>query len=178
MEITCPHCGVENPSDAQFCESCGKALPAHTGPRIVGSDEFAETDTGRQLQSEQMKKEAGKAAGALLAVAILQAVFGTFIVLAAGSVPGIPEGTTLPPIVFVVVYGIAVLFFGLYLWARRDPFPAAIVGLVVFVSVHLLDALADPTALARGIVVKIVVLVVLVRAIKAGAAHRAMVRQA
>ena len=83
--ITCPHCGAPNPSTGTFCESCGKALPSSvaSSPRVTSSAAgFAGTDAGRSLQAAELHKQAKKAAGALLAVAIIQAAFGSLIVFA------------------------------------------------------------------------------------------------
>jgi hypothetical protein len=139
----------------------------------VGSSDVAATGVGRRLQTEELQKTARKAAGALLAVAILQAVFGGIVLAMLPDVVPQQQKT----ILMVTVFGIAAVFFGLFLWARVQPFPAAIVGLVLFVTFHLLDALADPTALARGIIVKVIVIVILAQAIKAGAQHRRLLRE-
>lgn len=174
--IACPHCGADNPLNAAFCTTCGKALPdqaAGAGPRIVEGDAVAGTSAGRSLQEEELRKQAKRAAGALLAVAILQWVFGAILLFAGQAASGrLGGGVELNPIVYAVVFGIGVIFFVLFLWARRNPLPAAITGLVLFVSVHLLDAVADPSALVRGIIVKIIIVVVLARAIAAGVRHR------
>lgn len=173
---SCPHCGAANSPDGAFCESCGKALPTLTtgGPRVVPTAGYAASAAGRAIQSEELKAQAKKAAGALLAVAILQAVMGTLLVTVAGRRKDM-AGLDLT-LVYFTVYGVGVVFFALYLWARKNPFPAAIAGLVVYVTVHLLDAVADPSALTRGILVKVIVIVILVRAIQAGAKHRTLIR--
>ena len=177
-QIACPHCGADNPSTGAFCESCGKALPAAapSSPRITTSATgFAATGAGRALQSEELHKQAKKAAGALLAVAIIQAVFGALVVfvILPKDIPAETRG-----VVMVSVFGIAAVFFALYFWARRQPLPASIVGLILFVTIHLLDALADPTALARGVIMKIIIIVILVNAIQAGVKHRQLQREA
>jgi hypothetical protein len=160
--VACPHCGGANQREAAFCAACGKALPVRSGPRVVGKGALASTSAGQKVQSEELQKTLKKASGALLTVAILQAVFGTIIVLIAR------QNTTIPVTAYVMIYGIAAAFCGLYFWARVAPLPAAIVGLVLFVTVHLLDALADPTALFRGIIVKVFIIAILVQAISAG----------
>jgi hypothetical protein len=149
----------------------------------VSGRQVAATATGQALQADALAKETKKAFGALLAVAILQVLFAVLILVLLQSGGGRTPLTgnmdlAETPILglAIVMFGIAAIFFGLAFWARRNPLPAAIVGLVVFVTVHLLDALADPTAIVRGILVKIVVIVVLIRAISAGARHRAMLR--
>jgi len=60
---------------------------------------------------------------------------------------------------------------GLWGWAKSAPYAAAVVALVLFVTVQLANALLDPTSIAKGIIVKILFVVALVKALKAG--HRA-----
>lgn len=174
----CPHCGANNEGDAAFCAHCGQAVPTgeSSGPRFVDDGVLPTTDAGHALKTEQLAKQTKKAAGALLAVGILQLVFGTCI-LAMGKqmFANVEPGQLV--MVLASVYGMGVLYFGLFFWARRSPFPAAIVGLVIYVTMVLLDVLADPTSIWRGIIVKIIIILVLARAISAGAEHRKLLRQ-
>jgi len=77
---SCPHCGAVTSAGA-FCTQCGQALPAAgpSGPRVLEGPELEATSAGRRRQTEQLQKTARKAAGALLGVAILQAVFGVVL---------------------------------------------------------------------------------------------------
>jgi hypothetical protein len=108
-------------------------------------------------------------------VAVIQSVFGAIVVFALmpNNVPAQTRN-----IVMVSVFGIAAVFFALYFWARKQPLPASIVGLVVFVTLHVLDAIADPAALMRGIVMKIIIIAILVNAIQAGVKYRQLQRGA
>ena len=47
-----------------------------------------------------------------------------------------------------------------------------VTGLVVFVTLHLVEAVMDPTSIIRGILIKIIVIVLLVSAIQAGIKYR------
>jgi len=172
MAQLCPHCSVENPDDAAFCGSCGKALPgfAPAGPRVVTGDENAATAAGQQLQAAELDRQRRKAFGVLLAVAIIQAA-GGLIMLALAS-----QQLEVKAVAYVVVLGIAAIFLALSVWARSSPLPAFIVGLVVFCTIHLYDALQDPSAIIRGILMKIVVIVLLIKAIQAGIRHRELMR--
>jgi hypothetical protein len=169
--ISCPHCNALGQNPGGFCTSCGKALPtaAGSGPRVLGKNEIGSSGAARTLRSDELVTQAKKAAGALLAVAIMQAAFGTISVLALN---GQLAGRQLPPTVYAFIYGVAVIFLALYFWARKSPLPAAIVGLVVFITIHLLDAIADPASLAQGIIFKIIIIVVLARAIQSGLLYR------
>ena len=173
---TCPHCGVANQTHSSFCEACGKALPsgAHSGPRVVTAS-MPTTSAGLQFVSEELKKNLKKAKGALLAVTIIQTLFGLIIfgVVKASLRPG----QSFPPVLLITLFGIAVIFFGLYLWSRRNPLPAAIVGLTLFVTLHLIDAIADPAQLGRGIIMKIIIVVMLVQAIQAGVKYKRLLPQ-
>lgn len=175
--VECPHCGAENEGGAAFCESCGKALPrAATSPRVVGGDAVATSAAGQRLVSSELEATTKRAATALMWVAILQTVLGPVVLMVQKSQAekNAPPGMVyeVQPIAYVIIFGIAAAFWGLFFWARRSPLPAAIVGLILFVTLHLVDAVADPTTLMRGWLMKIIVIAILSKAISAGLKHR------
>ena len=175
--VNCPHCSAGNQSGSKFCESCGKALPeaAPSGPTVVNPYQAATTSAGQSVQSDELKKRSNSAFGALLAVGIMQVVFGVIMYMMLKDDPRVdPDAAN---ILLATVIGVGVLFFGLAFWARVNPLPAAIVGLVLFVSLHLWEAVADPTSIARGIIFKVIIIVVLVKAIQAGVQHRDLRRR-
>lgn len=160
----CIHCGQGNTAGAAFCHSCGKALPLYTTPRIIEDGSFAESSVGQSMQLELLAKQASTAWKALLAVAIIQtlgAIAFTALLM-----------KELGPIVPVITFGIALTFWALCIWARRNPLPASVCGMIVFVTLIALDAIADPTQLVRGWLLKIIVISVLAKAISAGIKHR------
>jgi hypothetical protein len=176
--VICPHCGEATASDSAFCEACGKAVPSArpAGPRVVDDRSLATTGAGRALVGEQLHQSMKRASTALLVVAVLQTIFGPIMLMiqkrqmeeAAG--PG--AQVEIEPVAYVIVFGIAAVFWALYFWARRNPLPAAIVGLVLFLTLHLIDAIADPTTLARGWLMKILIVAMLCQAISAGVKYR------
>ena len=175
---TCPHCATPYEPGDQFCPHCGLALAASDdrGPRLIEGDVLAATSAGRALQSAELCKIAGRASKALLAVTILQLLFGTILIL---TLPiRTPTGEPVDKLpVLVSVFGIGIGFALLSWWARSAPLPAAVVGLIAFITVHGLDAVVDPTAIVRGIVVKIIVIVVLAQAISAALKHQRLKKQ-
>jgi peptidoglycan/LPS O-acetylase OafA/YrhL len=179
----CPHCGADNPIGSTFCARCGKALPAAagSGPRVVTAGTAGASSAGRQLLSDELRKKLNKASGALLAVAIIQAVLGPVMLFMmkeqAQKQAGPGQVIEIQPIAYVMVFGIAGAFFGLWAWSRVQPYVAAIVGLVLFVSIWLLDVIADPTQIARGIILKVIIIAVLVKAIQAGGEYRKLLDQ-
>lgn len=172
MTISCPHCGAANTAGSAFCAGCGKALPSAmpTSPRLIDGASVPTSAAGHALVSNELEKQSKKAFGALLAVGIMQLIFGLIVVGAMNARPGGVGGDN--TLVYVTVFGIGVVFLGLAFWARFNPLPAAIIGLALFVTVHLLDAVADPASLAKGFVLKIIIIVVLSKAISAGLKFR------
>lgn len=179
----CPHCNSQVEAGGHFCPVCGLAIPPpiRTAPRIVHINDMAATPLGRELQIENAAKQATKAAAPLLFVAVIQFVMAMVLVgmLLAGPESALPKSEQfqqfLKPVVVGFVIGIGFIFLLLYLWARKNPFPAAIVGLVFYITVHLLDVLADPKSIFRGALLKIIVITLLVKAIAAGARHRRLI---
>lgn len=192
--VACPHCGAANPSGSTFCSSCGKALPVGmpTGPRVLGAKDVAMTGAGQKLQGDELQKTSKKAKGALLAVAILQTLgIGLlFFVLKNAGSQGVSLGA-LPAMAQVLIaaqVGVAGIFWGLWFWARVNPLPAAIVGLVlygtlcvlsIFNSVSLMNQGGRGTGLGGiGIGwIDIIIIGVLIQAIQAGARHRKLMQQ-
>jgi hypothetical protein len=98
-------------------------------------------------------KKRGNGSGWVLALAVLQTIGAIIIFLVASSAGA--EGAVAT---FVFMGLLAVVFFGLWVWARSSPFPALLTALIVFLTVHIADAVIDPSMLLRGILVKIFII--------------------
>ena len=66
---------------------------------------------------------------------------------------------------------------GLWWWAKTAPFAAAVVALVLFVTLQLVQAVIDPSTLARGVIIKVFFLVALVQAVMAGVEVQRLLRE-
>lgn len=106
----------------------------------------------------------GNGSGWILAICILQFIGG--LIMYGVAVSNSRAGDLGAVAVLITTMMLAVIFFGLWLWGRKSPFPALLTALIVFVTFHLLDAVLDPMTLFRGIIVKIMVLVGLSTAVK------------
>ena len=196
--VVCPHCNAANNAGAGFCASCGKALPAASpiSPRVITGDVMASTSAGMKLQTDELQKTAKSASGALMAVAIIQTVVGGLLLVLFMNIPVGRRPPVNLAIMFVPVLGVGAIFWALYFWSRSNPLPAAIVGLVIYVTVWVLDIVAtlvtianepsgaggpgtrSPTSsLSSGIFIRIIIIAMLARAISAGAKHRKLLRQ-
>lgn len=68
--------------------------------------------------------------------------------------------------------GLALAYFALFFWAKRKALAATVTALLLFVGVHAADALYDPAALTRGILLKVLFVVALVKGILAALDER------
>lgn len=172
MNVQCPHCGAPNPPDSRFCGACGKALPSAvpTRPVIIGDKDFATSESGRALQLDELHRRARAARNILFCLAVLQFIFsGALTALALSDATG--QGDRL--LVIGIATGVVgLLFLILGFWAGRNPLPASIVGLVLFVTFVVADALASPATLIQGAIIKIFIIAVLAKAVSAGVRHR------
>lgn len=74
----------------------------------------------------------------------------------------------------VVNVVLSAIFFGLYLWARKNPFAAALIALLIYLSVTLVNAMIEPKSLAQGVPFKILFAAGLISAISAAYKYKKM----
>ncbi len=157
--IKCSECGTENAMSAEFCEACGNSFAAI-------QEQLGEA---YRDEADRLKRETRAASKWLVAVA--------FLTGAAGFVEAIPlEGDAHIETVSGTIVA-TVLFLALALWARRSPVAASVSALVLLGFLWLVDAVLDPTTIYHGIILKVVLVIVLSRAIKAGLRFRELKRE-
>lgn len=185
-QATCPHCGALSAAGA-FCQSCGNALPSAipSGPRIVSGPELASTTAGQKLQGDELMKTAKRARGALLAVAILSTIGIGIVYAILKNLSKLPDSQILAGMIGQVI--VAAIFWGLYFWSRYQPLPAAIIGLIAYCTLVVINVVTTLSMAAEsrggfgGIGIgwlDIVIIAILARAISAGAQHRRLLAQA
>lgn len=143
----CSQCGKPLAESATFCDACGTKVPD------AATLHFHRT----QIQPYLIKGRKW-----LGAMCILYALGGILF--------GVVMESMLVLAINMVLAGIQ---FGLWQWSKKNLLPAAITSLVLFVTLHLVDAVADPASLARGILVKVLFVIALAQAIRAGLEARA-----
>ena len=173
---TCPHCGAaDHFPNAPFCQRCHKALPIpNDGPRLVEGAGRPMTMSGHAAQVEEASAQSGKGSGALLGAAIIQFLGGALTYFTAANTPGVSAAEAQTATILVV--GLGVVFFVLYIWSHRQILPAAVIGLSIYLLVHAADAMIDPMQLFRGIIVKVIIVSVLCRSIAAAMKQRDLSR--
>jgi hypothetical protein len=143
---SCPKCGAQLAMTDQFCGSCG-----------------ANVETELQIQAfHQPALETARKW--ILAIGIIYVVSAFIMVAIAGDMM-LDEDRNL---LYGVSFALCAIHVGLWWWAKTAPFPAAVVALVLFITVQLINLAAEPSSFYKGIVIKILFLVALVRAVQAG----------
>jgi len=179
--LNCGACGVIVKPNDRFCGACGHEMPP------------AET----YLHRDNLKK----ATGAITWLAVLFALSGLLMFYlsheqadkALSNLAGMDAAATYPQLIdghsytvgelrkqieweeysILVVNGIlAAVMAGLAVWGRRSPLPAILIATATYVVVTVTSALLDPSTIGQGIYVKIVVIALLFRGIKAALALR------
>lgn len=145
----CSACAHLNARASTRCGSCGAALGR--------SDEVA---------ARALRIAVKRAQAAMLLVVTVQ-VFGVLYLW-------LTEGLSAAMMAVMLLF--AAVYVGLWAWSPRKPLAASLVGLVVFVVVHAIEAVLDPAALARGLVIIVGITLVLAWAVAGGLAHRERVR--
>jgi hypothetical protein len=79
--------------------------------------------------------------------------------------------------VLVVNLIVAGLMGGLWYWARRAPLPAICCALALFIVVHVVSGVLDPSTIAKGILVKILGVAALFKGMKAALEARAAMQR-
>ncbi len=67
---------------------------------------------------------------------------------------------------------LAVIYFGLFLWAKSNPYLAALIALLLFITVIVISAVYDPKTIASGVLVKIFFISALIKAVQEGQQER------
>jgi hypothetical protein len=68
--------------------------------------------------------------------------------------------------------GLAAMFFGLWVWAKRNVLGACVTALLLFITVFAINAAVDPKTLGQGVIVKVLFVAALVKAISAAQQER------
>jgi len=117
-----------------------QASPTDAESLQAAFEEVATVDPeARRLQrqrraSRDKRKKVSNARSALLAVVVLSALTA-LMYLAIGTMTRYDEAL----ISSAVFLGMTAMYIGFYAWARRQPYPALLTGLLIYASLILLD---------------------------------------
>ncbi|MES2777635.1 MAG: hypothetical protein V4722_25885 [Bacteroidota bacterium] len=133
------------------------SLPNQDSATELKSNEQDTIFKDGEFSLEGYDKSIRNARTALFVVAGMQLLFGIII----GAMQGGDEAI----IVIVEAVVLAAIFFGLGMWTKSKPYTAIVTGLVLFVGLHILNAVIDPASIGQGIIMKVVIIVYLAKSI-------------
>lgn len=160
-------------------------------PRFVLEGAAAATAVGRKLQRLQARKKARLASLWLIAFGSMMIVF-TFAVtsrhlseiraagIAAAGILRHPDGTMLSGgmlheamvrgvlLTMAANVALAAVFIGFGLWARKSPIIPPVAALTIWMTLQVIEATLSPESIARGWLIKMVLITALVASVKSG----------
>jgi hypothetical protein len=183
---------VNDPEETSgYCEECGKKLPpatafSHEKPtrspaydrddrddRDWDRDPYEEDRFRRRDElSPEQQKARKEASGILFAVAVLQVVCGGIALAILPQMAGVQLTPAEIVVEAVFMVGVAVVFAGLGVWARFQPLPPAILGLILYILLSLGTMAANPELIGKGLVLRIIIIIGLGKAIQSASKAR------
>ncbi|MEZ5988254.1 MAG: hypothetical protein R3F30_03875 [Planctomycetota bacterium] len=187
---SCPACGAEVEQGKSFCAACGAKVGegAATPRRSSQARRHAERISGER------DKHIRRTARWLIAIAVFFVVggIGQGILGQKQADKALARFANDPPdevyyledeeitvgelrdrvqlevtLIYVVNFFLAAAMLGLYFWARGSPLPAFMTALGLYLAVIVLNAIVEPDSLYKGILIKVLIILALVKGIQA-----------
>lgn len=135
----CALCRKEVPISEIFCSNCG--YPANgTEPQKL---KYKQQRAARKAELQNVKKKVNRSAVVLFIIGALNTLMGMLIA---------EDDITL--IVYIII---GAIFIGIGFWVYKAPLPAALTGLIFYITLIVLSAILDPMSLVKGILWKVLI---------------------
>ena len=175
----CTQCGTAGKPYDRYCTHCGHGMPS--------ADTYAHRRNVRQATRYMLWLSALFALSGIVFFLMIHAQETR----ALARLSGLDAHATYPKPIEGVIYTVAALrqrilweewsplvvnavlaltMVGLGLWGRRAPLPSILIGAATYGAVVVLNAVVNPLTLAQGLVVKLIVVAMFYRGIKAALA--------
>jgi uncharacterized membrane protein len=181
---------VIRPTD-EFCQGCGTRVTADQKARLLERLEIHDASMASHMKHVRSARQG------IVTLAVLFAVAGVVMFFMAKSesdstlvaLRSFPEDMAYPDLIngesltiaevrtmiereplqiLALNLVLAVIMAGLWVWGKKAALPAIIAALAVFVTVHVANALVEPTTIVQGLAIKIIGTVILVRGVRSG----------
>ena len=177
--VTCQACSARNSEGTGFCQQCGERLfdKSQPAPRVnphLGTTPAApgvKQPRLGNLAAEHHGKEIRSARIAIMLVSVLTVISAAayWMMLDAElakirSDPAmfvVQSAVNEARLLIIATFAIGMLFLGLFFWAKRNPFGATLTALIVYLTSMVANAAVDPQTMAKGWLIKGIVIVVL-----------------
>lgn len=165
--VQCPKCGSTAVRGDDFCGQCGHKLALLARYRLKQSGERFSTRYAKDVYGGNIKS--GRTV--ILVVAIIMLITG-FVFLAISD-KGSEENTATAVASFII----AVIFLALWIWAKSQPFPASLTAFILYISLIGISAAFDPVTLVQGLLIKIAIVALLLRAITSSYKYKKLIEE-
>jgi len=150
----CPDCGSANNQSSKYCVACGYP--------VLGTDEerkkFKSNKAVKKISLEEYDGKIKSAKTTLFVISGFTAVFGTILALVGN------EGNEV--LLIVINLFLAGIYLALGFWCAKKPFAAILSGLIIYVSLIIVNGVAEPKTIAQGIIMKGIIIAYLIKGLK------------
>jgi len=154
-ETNCVACNTTHFSGEAVCNFCGYPLK--------GTEQEQRSRLARRARYavglEEKMKRIKQSTYILYGVAALAALYGIMQYASTNEQERVW--------VLIINLGLSATYIGLGFLSRNKPRAALIIGFSVFILINLLNLLTEPTTLTRGLMIKVVIALALVKGMKA-----------
>jgi len=166
--IMCRTCRVANTDEQALCHCCGAKLPGAGKASLSGGHTHPIEEGYRRIEQG---REASTASRCLLGAAIVLLIRGTAYPLLLRQIPYEMQLGLDPHVLRMLSYSAAACIFALFMLARTNPLPAALMAITIYLAICVPDIVNGQGWLGKGIVSKVIMAGPLCRALIAGIMH-------
>jgi predicted nucleic acid-binding Zn ribbon protein len=166
----CPKCGNEIKPDETFCTGCGTKLvltleEKRNKAAVIGMKVSKQVHKG--------KVKSGRTVILVLAILFLIGAPIVYFMLQSEikslSNQGYVIDTAKANQIMILFVGaqlfLALVYIGLWFWAKTKPFPASLTALLLFLATLGISAAVDPAELVKGLLIKIIIIIALINSV-------------
>lgn len=141
--MNCSHCGQEMDATATFCDHCGYPENGtdQQKSRFIGKMAF------NKSWNEDAKKKIKSAKNTLYVLSGVMAVFGFIQYTVHESIYALG-----------IDFALSLVYLALAFWTDTKPLIAVLIGLLLYLTIIVINAIVDPTSLFQGIIWKVVII--------------------
>lgn len=176
--VVCRKCRSVESAEQTYCTNCGEPLK---GAMKTSRTRTSGSGLG-SLVDDQHRKHIRRARIAIMFVAVVTLLFAIFkwymlekeiAEVQASSYMVVDQAVVAQNrLIIGVTFAIGLIFMSLFFWAKTNPFGAALTALIIYITDLIVSVGLDPKNLARGLLVKIIIIIVLANGVKSGLAYK------
>lgn len=160
--VVCENCKASNDWQKKFCSQC--SFPIGGNEDEQRSFRLIVSSRKRLLDDAKNKIKSAKT--------IIYVLAGIFVVF--GLITGFAQDDYYTMVVNLVL---SLVFLILAAWSEKNPFGAILTAFIIYVTVHITNAFADPATIAQGIIIKIFFIAAFVKGIRSAQEAQAYLKE-